>query len=659
MLFPRPRPVAKRRWVLVALYATPAVASLATIYAYVAQKGYSTFAGLIAFGYSLNWISLVYATLFIGLIIITLVSTYFATDDRIEKRRMRWIIFGTAIPLGFILTIFFLSVSFNLVIPHYELWFTGSYAAIPIAYFYAIVRHRAMQMELIIRRGLIYVLVTGAVLLATGLAFAVAFGLPLLLQGLVPKLAGKEEPLSRLISNPAVQMVSIAAWALVVGATVGRLKRRVQEFVDRRFYREKYNYRRALRQLTSVLDQAGDRERMLGIVSENVEQLFHQRSIVIALVRENGTAEVARADPAAAAPAELDAAATATLLGHFERGRRYLARREIEENNYSAAQADKGVLDLLGADLCLPMRVEGGVLGFIFLGAKRSELAYSTEDLELLGLLADQAAHGIEHMRLAEAAGEKERIQRELQIGRDIQRSMLPIAPPLLDGVSIAALNIPAMEVGGDFYTFIEYSPRKVGIIVGDIVGKGVAGAINMAATISSLRLIAEESESVAEAMEWLNRYLVRSPATRSFAAVTFSVLDLDSRTLRWSNAGLPEPVLVPARGPVRFLEMEAYPLPPGASDRSDYRESSHSLRPGDTVVFVTDGVIEARPAGDSGDEFGFDRLLRVLDDHRRENPDTLLFSLADELNTYCGGADYEDDITAVAVRIEAGRETG
>ncbi len=659
LLFPRPRRMAKKRWLVATLYTIPILLFLTIIGSYFLQQGYYSFTGLFAFVDSLQLILLTYLIFYFGLTLTVLLTTYLRTVERTEKRRIRWIVFGTAVPLGFFLATGFIVLVLNLQIPYLTWLLIVSFSITPIAYFYAIVRHRAMQMELIFRRGLIYALVTGAVLLATGLAFALVFGLPLLLQNLVPELSVREGILSLYYRNPAVQMVSIAIWAMVVGATVGRLKRRVQEFVDRRFYREKYNYRQALRQLTSVLDQAGDRERMLGIVSENIEQLFHPRSIAIALIREDGTAEVAHAVPKTPAPTELDAEATAILRGHFDRGTLFLGRREMEENNYSAAQADKGVLDLLGADLCLPMKAEGEVLGLLFLGGKRSELSYSMEDLELLGLLADQAAHGIEHMRLAEAAGEKERIQRELQIGRDIQRSMLPPSPPRLEGVSIAALNIPAMEVGGDFYTFTEYGPRKVGIIVGDIVGKGVAGAINMAATISSLRLIAEESESVPEAMEWLNRYLVRSPATRSFAAVTFAVLDLDSKTVHWSNAGLPEPVIVPARGPVRFLEMEGYPLPPGASERSDYGEASCRLRAGDSVVFVTDGVVEARPAGDSGDEFGFDRLLRVLDDHRLEDPDTLLFSLAEELNTYCGGAEYEDDITAVAVRIEANAAAG
>jgi len=655
LVFPKKSKLAKKRWTVITLYAIStflAITAVPTV-----ASGYlldSVPPALSAVVESLQYILLSSMFLYIGLTVIVLLATYVRTGDSIEKRRIRWIIFGTAIPLGFILTISILNDFLNIYIPYLTWLVIIVFATIPVTCFYAIVRHRAMKMELIIRRGLIYALVTGAVLLATGFVFAFIFGLPLLLQGLIQDVSGQRGALSRFALDPTVQHVTIAAWAVVVGATVGKLKRRAQEFVDRRFYREKYNYRQTLRQLVSVLDKAADRERLLEIASENVEQLVHPRSLVIALISEDSTAVVAHAVPEAPSAAVLDAESTATLLDHFERGKRYLGRREMEEESSPAAEAIRAVFDLLGADLCLPMKAEGEILGLLFLGGKRSELAYNMEDIELLGLLADQAAHSLEHMRLAEAAVEKERIQRELQIGRDIQRSLLPLSPPRLEGASIAALNIPAMEVGGDFYTFIEYGPRKVGIIVGDIVGKGVAGAINMAATISSLRLIAEESDSAAEAMERLNRYLVRTSNSRSFAAVAFAVFDLDAMSLRWSNAGLPEPVVISRGGGARFLEMEAYPLPPGASDRSDYREASYLLQPGDTVVIVTDGVIEARPADGSGDDFGFDRLLRLLGDCGDAEPEALLRTLADTLRSFRGVAEFEDDLTAVAVRIRA-----
>ena len=652
MLFPRPRPISRNRFVLSGVYSLPIIGAAITIGLYMLHEGNSTFTGLNSFGGSFVWISVFLASFCIGLTIMTLVSSYFRAEDRSEKRRLRWIIFGTAVPLGFVLSIFTSSTAFRLTIPYYEIWFIGAYAVIPIAYFYGIVRYRAMEIELIIRRGLVYSIVTAAILLATVVAFAIFAGLPLLLRDTMAGLIGWNTAISAVLDNQIVRYVSVAVWALIVGATVGRLKRKVQEFVDRRFYREKYDYHQALLRLASVLERTSDRDRLLEIIAENADQMVHCVSLQIALVEDDGNARVVLSRPPRADDDVIDAGAIRTFSALFKEGRRYLGRREVDEEQSSASLVVKEVLDRFGADLCMLMRAGGETLGFIFLGAKRSELAYNTADIELLSMLAVQAARGIERMRLARSAVEKERIQRELEIGREIQRSFLPASPPHIEGASIAAVNIPAMEIGGDFYHFIKYSSSQVGIIIGDIVGKGVAGAINMAATISSLRLIAEESESVSDAMQWLNRYLVRTSAQRSFAAVLFAVIDTEAKTLRWSNGGLPEPVVISRESKARFLEMERYALPPGIAQRSRYQETSCILQDGDTVIFVTDGIVEACPAGGSPDQFGYDRLLQVLNKHSVKTPDELLDSLARELNEFCGSTHYEDDFTAVAVKL-------
>ena len=121
-----------------------------------------------------------------------------------------------------------------------------------------------------------------------------------------------------------------------------------------------------------------------------------------------------------------------------------------------------------------------------------------------------------------------------------------------------------------------------------------------------------------------------------------------------WSNAGLPEPIVVPPDGPARFLEMNPYALPPGASPRSAYLEASYSVRGGETLVFVTDGLVEVRPADGSGEEFGYDRLLQFLSENRPGGPQRLVESIARRLADYRGDANLEDDLTIVAVQIDS-----
>ena len=653
LVFPRPRGLALRRWTLRVVHGVP-IFLFVILFAFLLLYFFGERTPFIETVIeAFNGVYLTYWAIYLALAVVTMLATYLRTGEIEERQRIRWISIGTAVPLGFILLFVVLHGLFNTQMPFPYWMLIVALAVIPIAYFYAIVRHRAMQVEVIVRRGLIYSIVTGTVILLTGVVFALVFGLLLLLQDLLPKAVGMQNAVVAFFLDPTVQKIAIALWAVLVGVMITRLKRRAQDFVDRRFYRQKYNYRQALRQLTSVLDQAGDIDRMFDIVIENAEQLVHPSSVAIALIDDDGSANVERSNPNAISETRLDRVAVRELLRIFEGSRKYIGVRELWEEKRVESGLARESLVRLGADICLPLQTESGAIGFFFLGPKLSELSYNLEDIELLAMLADQTARGVEHKRLSVAAVEKERIQREIEIGREIQRSLLPDKAPRIKGASIAALNLPAMEVGGDFYSFVEYDRRKLGIIVGDIVGKGVAGAINMAATISTLRLIAEESASLPETMQRLNRYLVRDSSSRSFAAIIFALMDLQKMTLRWSNAGLPEPVLLPASGSAKYLEMESYPLPPGASNRSAYLEARYDLTPGDTLLFVTDGVIETRPANGSGREIGFEGLLAFLNMNRERRPDALLASLAEKLTAHRGSEDFEDDITVVAVRID------
>lgn len=654
LVFPQVGRLARRKLTIPIIYtiaaAVQVVVSLGLLLLMFVLESYQLYSfldGSIGITILVFWIGYLSLTVFI------LVRTYLRTAEQEEKRRIRWIIFGTAVPLGFIVFMILLETLLSITLPFPEWAIPIALGAIPVTYFYAIVRHRAMQIELIIRRGLIYSVITGAVLLITGILYVVVIGLMLIAQDLLPALTGGQDIFSSFALDPTVQRVAIAVWAVVVGATLGKVKRRAQDFVDRRFYRQKYNYRQALQQLTSVMEETGDRDSLLAIVFDNAEKLVHPRSIALCLIGDDGSAVVVKAEPEVLINAKLGANVASSLSAFFEQGRRFLGRRELEEEGQPGFEQAKSAFTLMSADLCFPLQVESGIQGFVFFGPKRSGQVYNTEDVELLRLLSDQAARGLDHLRLVAAAAERERIKRELEIGQQIQRSLLPRALPRLRGASLAAVSIPAMEVGGDFYTFIDYGPRKLGIIIGDIVGKGVAGALNMAATITSMRLIAEESAGVSETMQRLNRYLVRNSTNRSFAAVLFAVLDLREKTLRWSNAGLPEPVLIPTQGSVRFLETPPYPLPPGASRRSAYLEAHYDLQGGESFVFVTDGLVEARPVDGSDEDFGFDGLIGHLSEHRCRDPHAILQSLSEGLKEYRGDSALEDDFTAIAIHIE------
>ena len=156
----------------------------------------------------------------------------------------------------------------------------------------------------------------------------------------------------------------------------------------------------------------------------------------------------------------------------------------------------------------MPLIYEDQLTGLIALGQKKSGKFYRGEDINLLNILANQSAVAIENAQMVEEVIEKERMEEELSIARDLQVSMLPVECPTVAGFDIAAYCISAREVGGDFYDFIEMGKDKAGFDIGDVTGKSVSGALVMSASRSVFRMLSEEELSVSESMMRANRRL-------------------------------------------------------------------------------------------------------------------------------------------------------
>jgi hypothetical protein len=228
-----------------------------------------------------------------------------------------------------------------------------------------------------------------------------------------------------------------------------------------------------------------------------------------------------------------------------------LARHEVQLN--PAYQAGREELDrtmqALGSDLMLPVVYKDRMPAIVSLGGKKSGKMFTPEDLDLLRTLANQSAIALENAKLFQENLEKGRLEEELKIAHDIQTSMLPERPPDVPGFQLAARSIPAREVGGDFYDFIEIpadgGAPKLAIIVGDVSGKGVSGALMMAASRSTYRvLLGAGAPSVVNVMTLANDRLNKDIRKGMFVALVYAVWDPIGKTLTLSNAGQTQPIL-------------------------------------------------------------------------------------------------------------------
>jgi serine phosphatase RsbU (regulator of sigma subunit) len=246
----------------------------------------------------------------------------------------------------------------------------------------------------------------------------------------------------------------------------------------------------------------------------------------------------------------------------------------------------------------------------------------------------------------AAAVQERERIEQELQVARQIQQELLPDSVPKLEGWQIATYYGPAREVGGDFYAFVELSRGRLGLIVGDATGHGMPAALVMATTRGMLRAVVQSLESPGEVLARVNEALAAEIPPSTFITCFYSILDPESGRFIYANSGHNLPC---RRHDDQADELRARGMPLGLMPGTEYEEKEALLEVGDSVLLYSDGLVEAHDP--EGEMFGFPRLRRLIAEHAAEEgslPDFLM----DELRSFTGDRwEQEDDITLVTLR--------
>ena len=249
--------------------------------------------------------------------------------------------------------------------------------------------------------------------------------------------------------------------------------------------------------------------------------------------------------------------------------------------------------------------------------------------------------------RMEQERIERERVEQELRVARRIQQASLPKEVPTLEGWQISPLYRPAREVGGDFYDFHPLPEGKLGLVVGDATGKGVPAALVMSTTCGMLQLAAQSSEvsSPGEVLERVNEALLVRIPSNMFVTCFYAILDPESGTLSYANAGHDLPYLH-RNGNAEELRARGMPL--GLMPGTFYEEKEITLEAGEAALFYSDGLVEAHDP--KGEMFGFPKLRALISEHDSERP--LGDFLLKELYSFVGeGWEQEDDITLLTLR--------
>ncbi len=263
--------------------------------------------------------------------------------------------------------------------------------------------------------------------------------------------------------------------------------------------------------------------------------------------------------------------------------------------------------------------------------------------------------------RLLEIAKEKERLQSELEIAREVQNQLYPRALPEVTGLRLRALCKPARMVSGDYYDYIALPDARLAMAIGDVAGKGISAAL-LTATVQSMiraqiRMAVEQARaggdgsssrsfSTAELVARLNQHLYAYTPPEKFATICVGIYDAATGVLTYTNAGHPPPLVVRDGG---VLRLEIHGMVVGAFPSGRYEESSIRLEEGDLLVCFTDGVTE--PENEYGEMFGEHRLLEVVLRHARSDPGEIVAAIEEAVHEWCGTAELQDDLTLMVAR--------
>lgn len=518
------------------------------------------------------------------------------------------------------------------------------FALFPLTLAYVIVVQRAMDVRVVLRQGLQYALAKNGIRVLQ----VVALGL----------VAATFVALSQHRDTP--QKLVVIGVGLGAVFIIRRGGDRAREWVDRRFFREAYDAEQVLSELSDSVRSMVEVPSLIATVAERISQTLHISRVAVVLGGGPYRPAYALGYPAPPDIVFPPGAGMVKVLQrqngparvYFDDPHSWLHREPevTEEDRFKLAQ--------LQAELLLPLNGRERLLGFISLGPKRSDEAYSGTDLRLLKSVATQTGLALENAHLisamADEVAQRERLNSELQIAREVQERLFPQKLPPISGIQYAGACRPASGVGGDYYDFLALPAGRLGIAIGDVSGKGIAAALTMASLQASLRAeVTRASDNLAGLMVNVNRLLHEALASNRYATFFYAQYDPASRRLTYVNAGHNPPMLFRCHDGSDCARLEACGTVVGLLEESMYEQRSLTIAPGDILVGFTDGVSEAM--NEAEDEFGEERLMQTVRSSVGLLPAEIIAHIMQEADRFADGAKQHDDMTLVVLCAQTG----
>jgi sigma-B regulation protein RsbU (phosphoserine phosphatase) len=298
--------------------------------------------------------------------------------------------------------------------------------------------------------------------------------------------------------------------------------------------------------------------------------------------------------------------------------------------------------------LCVPLKTKEEVSGVVYVDNRLQVGIFTQADLELLTAIASSAAIAIENARLYQVAVEKGRLERELQVAREVQASFLPRETPQVPGWEFVARWQPAREVAGDYYDFILLDGEQLGLVIADVSDKGMPAALFMALTRSIVRASVGRAPSPADGIAHANRLICADSTRGMFVTLFYALLNPPTGEITYVNAGHNPPLLC-RTDQDQLTKLARTGMALGVVEDASFEQHTLRLNPGDFILFYTDGVTDATDV--HLQDFGMERLQRVLLEYRHAPAADVMAALEQAIRDFAGSTAPFDDMAVVVIK--------
>ncbi len=493
---------------------------------------------------------------------------------------------------------------------------------------WSIVRHQFLDVSIIFRQSLAYTVTSG------------------ILVGVYILLVGQMDRFVTYLFGAETKIVNIAFIVLAL-ILYQPIINRIDDLIKKLFMKTRADYRTVLGHLSRSMISVFDPARVRSIIEKTLQTtiliehvyfvMYDDVLMEYVLLASEGfptRSIINREDPLLGAIGQLEAPQPLDRMGGYGKDSNLflqLSKRRVQ--------------------LILPLKDSDHLLGFLALTEKVSGYRYNTEDLTVLGVISNQLVTSLTNARLYADSLEKQVLEEEITMARQIQVELLPKKPPASNTFDLKALSIPSQTIGGDFYDFINHGDGKFSIVIADASGKGVPAALLVAQIQAMLHSEIQNKNELARILQNINEYVVASTTAEKYATLFYGEFIPDGRVFRYANAGHNYPMLVRADGSHEMLSKGGMLI--GAFSGASYETSEVSLNDDDLMVFYTDGLSEAQNEKD--EEYGEKRILDFVRDHRHLSPDDIIDGILKDVGRFDVSDPPRDDTTIIILKANNG----